>query len=172
MKPGLKPARKLFCHIVDVVLNALLLLKQPMAWLLAIFLSSYVVSYMAASAMDEICGWSVLSRLPICSVDDASKVPATDTSSPTNSADFPSLVAVQHRAVDHFTTFADTGYGLAVDLKQAELAVQDLILLVKASNLTLKYELSSALEEFVIDAKTIGRGLQGFSAKVYGTIDR
>ena len=86
--------------------------------------------------------------------------------------DYPNFVEVQQHALDEFLGYSDNGSELAVNLKHAELAVRDLIVLVQASDLAVKDALADALMEFVIDAKNAGRDLQLLSAKINGAIDK
>ncbi|KAI0650194.1 hypothetical protein C8Q79DRAFT_902597 [Trametes meyenii] len=120
--------------------------------------SSRVTSY-------QVCNLPVISYLPTCY-----KASTTNGSS-INSADFPRLLAIQHRALDDFLIHSAAKTEVALNIKHAELAVQDLAVLVQSSNLTVKTMLSDTLSDFVLDAKAAARGLQVFSAQVHGTID-
>ncbi|KAI0351499.1 hypothetical protein OH77DRAFT_1410926 [Trametes cingulata] len=121
----------------------------------------------ARNALDSyaFCEWPLLSLLPSCPRSLAG------TPSPIRAVDFPGLISLQHRVLDEFLGQSSTGTEFALNIKHAELAVQDLIGMVKGSNLTLKEELSEALTDFVLDARHAARGLQRFSAKVQGTVD-
>ncbi len=159
-------------HIVDVVCGAFLILKKPASLVLAFLISMFVVTSLLSSTIDfarakvaasRPCDWPLLSLLPAC---------ASPTPPAPERADFPGLLGVQHRALDGFLSQSNTGTELALDLKHAELAVQDLIVLVQASNLTIKDELSTILAEFVVDAKVAAQALHVLSSKLYSTIDR
>ncbi|KAI0709983.1 hypothetical protein C8Q76DRAFT_769775 [Earliella scabrosa] len=117
-----------------------------------------------------LCDYPIVSLLPPC-------VTSTATSSlslaPSASrADFPGLVEIQHRALDQLTTKAGAGADLALNIKHAELAVRDLVLMVQTSDLTIKDALASRLLDFVADSRHTARSLQVLSSKVHGTIDR
>ncbi|PIL29364.1 hypothetical protein GSI_09415 [Ganoderma sinense ZZ0214-1] len=87
-------------------------------------------------------------------------------------ADFPGLLAIQHRAFDDLVAGSATNSELIVNVKRAEVAIRDLVVLVKASNLTTKEPLAATLSLFSVDAHRTGRGLQLLMSKTYGTIDR
>ncbi len=162
-------AKAILNHLFDVVGDTLLFMKKPAAALLALVSSTSVIVLIVSLAFERarsgVCEWPVLSALPFCPSNARDANPFTH-------ADFPGLVAVQHKALDEFMGYSDTGLGLAVNLKQAEIAVQDLIILVKASDLAIKDILADALREFVADAKMAGWGLQLLSSKIYGTVDK
>lgn len=148
-------------------------MKKPASALLALLLSGSIVSLILSAVFTRaragvsgvnVCEWPVLSALGACAL------PGPPL--PDGRSDFPSLAAVQQHAIDEFLGYSDNGSQLAVNLKHAELAVQDLIILVKASDLTIKDALADALVEFVIDAKSAGRGLQLLSAKINGAMDK
>lgn len=86
--------------------------------------------------------------------------------------DFPGLMSLQSRTLDQLLVHSSAGAHLALGVKHAELAVKDLGIVVKASNLTSKMVLARSLEEFAQDAKLTGRRLQHLSAKMYGAVDR
>ncbi|KAI0650957.1 hypothetical protein C8Q79DRAFT_998672 [Trametes meyenii] len=88
-------------------------------------------------------------------------------SSTVGRVDFPSLMDLQTRTLDRLLSQSATGSQLSLSVKQAELAVRDLTVLVKASNLTRKEQLATALEDFSRDARATGRGLQ----KLYSAVD-
>ncbi len=85
--------------------------------------------------------------------------------------DFPALMAVQSRTLDQLLAHSAAGSQLALGVKHAELAVKDLTIVIKASNLTSKDILGRSLEEFAQQAKGAARDLQQLSAKLYGAVD-
>ncbi|RPD78444.1 hypothetical protein L226DRAFT_456563 [Lentinus tigrinus ALCF2SS1-7] len=100
----------------------------------------------------------------------ASDASARPTSHPTI-IDFPGLMAVQSRILDALLAHSAAGSELSLGVKHAELAVQDLLFLVRTSNLAEKTALARTIEEFATDAKVAGRLLQHFSSKLDGTVD-
>lgn len=84
--------------------------------------------------------------------------------------DFPTLMSIEasfERVVDS----AAGGSELARSLKQSEMAVADLSMVVKYSDLNCRETLSTRLEQFAIDARDNVIGLLEFSAKVGGVLD-
>lgn len=164
-----------------MLVDALLIMKKPLSLLIALIaLIAFIILALSSSVDFVLAG---VSTLDVCKLPFASRVsssctpPRPETSMnivPTvhgERADFPSLIAVQHRALEELIGFSGTGSDLAVNLKHAELAVQDLIILVKASTLSVKEELAQALTDFVVDAKGAARGLNDLSSKISGTTD-
>ncbi|KAI0720094.1 hypothetical protein C8T65DRAFT_568459 [Cerioporus squamosus] len=86
-------------------------------------------------------------------------------------ADFPGLAKIQDIALDNLLENSSGGNALAVNVKHAELAVKDLVVAVRASNLTIKSVLADALGNFAADAHSAGRGLQRLSAKMHVAVD-
>ena len=87
-------------------------------------------------------------------------------------ADFPGLARIQDIALETLLEKSGGGSALAVNVKHAELAVKDLVVAVRASNLTIKSVLADALGNFATDAHSAGRGLQRLSAKMHVAVDR
>ncbi len=86
-------------------------------------------------------------------------------------ADFPGLVKVQGVLLDELLGQYGGETTFAVDVKHAELAVKDLVIVVRASNLTVKVMLADALNNFAIDARASGRNLERLSMQIYGIVD-
>ncbi|KIK56757.1 hypothetical protein GYMLUDRAFT_173866, partial [Collybiopsis luxurians FD-317 M1] len=74
--------------------------------------------------------------------------------------DFPSLVNAQSQSLEALLDGSAGGSELSLTLKKAELAVTDLVILVKLSKLDKK------------DLLTASRGLQQFTTKVTGSVDQ
>ncbi|QRW10634.1 transmembrane protein [Ceratobasidium sp. AG-Ba] len=62
--------------------------------------------------------------------------------------------------------------GVAIDLKHSEVAVRDLVTLVKQSDLITKDRIVINLQQFVEDAKSTGRNLQKFGSHVGTAVDQ
>lgn len=164
---------------VDAVSLFLYLLKYPAILFAAMFviltLTGRVVD-MTTESLTPIC--TVFPNYPVCRVTAAAgaltstfgnlgRKPAHDL----QHIDFPGLMAVQSHTLDELLIHSDAGSQLALSVKHAELAVKDLAIVVRASNLTSKATLAHALDEFAQDAKIVGRELQQLSAKLYGAVD-
>ncbi|PIL28735.1 hypothetical protein GSI_08779 [Ganoderma sinense ZZ0214-1] len=119
------------------------------------------------TAMTTICLLPLASRFAQCNI---TKV--TD-SIPLAHADYPTLMEVQGRAMDTLLVQSQTGLSLAVDVKHAEVAIKDLVVVVNASGITnLNRDLLvAALRDFVVDSKASGRALQKLSSKIYSAMD-
>ncbi|KAJ2980548.1 hypothetical protein NUW54_g10991 [Trametes sanguinea] len=161
------------CYVADVVLGAAVLVKKPLSAILAISVCGILILTTVSSAIGlaesfvgsyHLCRLLPFSFLPSCRSSLASTLSA-------RGVDFPNLMSIQHRALDSFVGQSTAGSDLALNIKHAELAVHDLIGMVRGSNLTNRQVLSDALLEFVYDAKEAGRGLQLFSAKVHTSLD-
>lgn len=58
-----------------------------------------------------------------------------------------------------------------MEVKRAEMASQDLITLVRASNLKSAVQIADRLSTFVEDARGAGRSLRSLGAKIQGAVD-
>ncbi|KAI0362862.1 hypothetical protein BV20DRAFT_959432 [Pilatotrama ljubarskyi] len=150
-------------------------MKEPVSAVIAGILTVSLLLTTVSLAVDvarstfasyNLCEWPLVALLPPCASAGARQYPSA------SEIDFPRLVAIQHRALDDFVQQSSAGLDLTLNIKHAELAVQDLIVLVKGSNILSKEPLAETLATFVLDAKESARGLQLFSSKVLGTIDR
>ncbi|KAJ3898811.1 hypothetical protein F5879DRAFT_811961 [Lentinula edodes] len=87
------------------------------------------------------------------------------------SADFPRLMNAQTTMFEELLDNAAGSSGLSLDIKKAEVAMSDLIVLVKYSNLLDKDVLSDALATFACDARRTGHSLQTLGSKIGGAVD-
>ncbi|KDQ19124.1 hypothetical protein BOTBODRAFT_28611 [Botryobasidium botryosum FD-172 SS1] len=94
-------------------------------------------------------------------------IPRATTS--TRIPDIPELIRLQ----TGFEGIVESSFGMtsAVDLKQSEIALRDLNILVKASDLEARQSLSSQLVKVVAQAKKTGEGLQKLGGKVGTAVD-
>ncbi|KAJ3808854.1 hypothetical protein F5876DRAFT_45142 [Lentinula aff. lateritia] len=86
-------------------------------------------------------------------------------------ADFPRLMNAQSLTFEQLLDSSVGGSGLSLDLKKAEMAISDLVVLIKFSKLSSKDVLGDALSTFAHDARRTGRGLQTLGSKVGGAVD-
>ena len=153
-------------------------MKLPLAALLAILvtISLFVACvnlfvYILPLTLPSLCDFPVASRLSVCAI--GSSVPEhVSGNSVFDRADFPSLVKIQNVVLDDLAAGSAGGKELALNVKHAELAVKDLAVVVRSSNLTMKLSLGEALVEFATDARTTSRSLQRLSARINGAVDR
>ena len=177
-------------YATRIVLGALAFLKLPitafLAGLVMMLFISFGVSALWRSAQATLMSFDVCKLPMICStpglpslnVCNLPFIPviipqcATLPIGAIGRADFAGLLAIQHRAFDELVASSTTNSELVVNVKHAELAIRDLVVLVKASNLTTKEPLANTLSLFSVDARRTGRGLQLLMSKIHGTIDR
>ncbi|PIL36026.1 hypothetical protein GSI_01686 [Ganoderma sinense ZZ0214-1] len=165
--------------IVEALAVVVYLLKFPFILFLVVYLSLLFLGYVvdtASESLAPVC--NLFPRISICRVTAvADGLSATfgnigrKATTDAHYVDFPGLMALQSRTLDQLLAHSTAGSQLALNVKHAELAVKDLGIIVKASNLTSKDTLTHALEEFAQDAKDAGRDLQQLSAKLYGIVD-
>lgn len=166
-------------HVVDwlydVIRMVATLSKGPITLVLLFYISSFLFhgvvdsTFAGFSGLSAVC--NVFPNFPLCAPQHGAAV-VGGTSALNKRVDFPSLMDLQSRTLDRLLSQSSTGSQLALSVKQAEIAVKDLSTLVRASNLTSKEHLAMSLEEFTVEAKATGRGLQKLSAKLYSAVDR
>ncbi|PIL23152.1 transporter [Ganoderma sinense ZZ0214-1] len=169
----------LFRSVMDALRVVIVLLKVPFIVFLFAYLSLLLLGRVVDTASERLAPvCNIFPNLPICRVtaaaDNLSATLGNVGRKPVNymhRVDFPGLMDLQSRTLDQLLAQSTSGSQLALSIKQAELAVKDLGIVVKASNLTSKDVLAQALEEFAQEAKLAGRDLQRLSAKLYGTVD-
>lgn len=111
--------------------------------------------------------------IPFCHLDVFKAAPPAHTSAgrPVHWADYPKLVDMQTRTFDQLLDESIGSRGLTSEVKKAEMAGNDLITLVKASDLKSGDQIAERLSRFVDDAKGTGRSLHSLGAKINGAID-
>ncbi|KAI1783094.1 hypothetical protein LXA43DRAFT_904310 [Ganoderma leucocontextum] len=151
-------------------------MKFPLALFLAFLFTIYMFGAcvdlfvsILPPALPSFCDLPVASRLPICETFLSPPEPASPSSF--DRADFPSLVEIQNIVLDDLAARSAGGKDLALNVKHAELAVKDLAVVVRASNLTMKVPLGKALVDFATNARTTSRSLQKLSARINGAAD-
>ncbi|PIL29459.1 hypothetical protein GSI_08401 [Ganoderma sinense ZZ0214-1] len=169
----------LFRSVTDALRVVIVLLKVPFIVFLFAYLSLLLLGRVvdtASESLAPVC--NIFPNLPICRVtaaaDNLSATLGNVGRKPVNHmhrVDFPGLMDLQSCTLDQLLAQSTSGSQLALSVKQAELAVKDLGIIVRASNLTSKDVLAQALEEFAQEAKLVGRDLQRLSAKLYGMVD-
>ncbi|KAJ3764911.1 hypothetical protein FB446DRAFT_655999 [Lentinula raphanica] len=86
-------------------------------------------------------------------------------------ADFPRLMNAQSSTFEQLLDNSVGGSTISLDIKKAEMAMSDLVVLVKYSELSSKDVLGDALSTFAHDARRTGRGLQTLGSKIGGAVD-
>ncbi|KAF8644016.1 hypothetical protein AX16_008732 [Volvariella volvacea WC 439] len=169
-----------FTEIMDMAFR---LLKKPLGLILSLFLLSHLlirVRRPVTIALNPVCRLPFVSRLEICYFvtslhagigSHAGPIP-TDGKPKLLRADFPALTDVQTKSLDQLLEDSAESTGLSLEIKKAEVATTDLIVVVEHSKLRSKDKLAEMLKDFVKDAKKTGQGLQRFNAKVGGAVDQ
>lgn len=160
---------------LQILSNALWLIKKPLSWLFAFYLLATILSLVYPYAVQSVFA----AFRPICTIPGVSKLdlpfcfptpPGFTEEGRPKEARFPELIDVQ----GHFSSVLQESVGgttLALDLKNSEVAVRDLNALVRVSDLVCKDELSLRLDDFVSSAKATSRGLTKFGSRVGGVVD-
>ncbi|KAA1477180.1 hypothetical protein DENSPDRAFT_828456 [Dentipellis sp. KUC8613] len=153
-------------YVLDVFRIAVRFLKMPIAMFLFFWLLALILSRMSAAIRNTLS--------PLCIVPGISRLcalPAAPVAEGPQWADYPQLMNVQSQTLETLLEEAVDGPGLALEIKQAEMATSDLATLVRVSELTSRDRLAEALTDFVSDSRKVGRGLHQFSSKVGGAVD-
>ncbi|KAI0697038.1 hypothetical protein BC835DRAFT_1270949 [Cytidiella melzeri] len=154
-------------YLFDVFSTALHLLRKPLAGLLFFYILALILTQISSAfrtAFAPICWLPGISRTPLCyTALPAPKVPKW--------ADYPKLVDVESVTFEKLLDESVGSAGLSLDIKKAEMATNDLVTLVKVSNLKSRDRLAEHLEAFVDDSKKTGRALQRLSSRVSGAVD-
>ncbi|KAE9388719.1 hypothetical protein BT96DRAFT_1003935 [Gymnopus androsaceus JB14] len=87
-------------------------------------------------------------------------------------ADFPSLITAQTRTFEQILDDAAGGSVISLKLKKAEMAMSDIVILVKLSELASRDLLAETIVDFVKDARKAGHGLQLLGSKISGAVDQ
>lgn len=162
-------------HAGDIALSTLVLMKRPISVVLAMCITAALLQTGLTYALDvvrsdiqsfDVCDFSLISSTSICS---KSLMAPT---APVYQADFPALMAIQHRTLSELSANSGASLHLVLNVKHAELAVRDLVIMVKASNLTSRGLLGEVLTEFLLSSRHAARSLQVLSSQIHGTMDR
>ena len=169
-------ATPIFRYLATVVADAFHLNRRvfsvalgiTIVWLLASMMTSQLV-FIAR----PMCSLPIISpRIPLCQWE-AFKGPPTHTSAgrPVRWADYPKLIDVQTKTFDQLLDESVGNKGLSLDVKKAEMASNDLITLVRVSDLKSKDQIAERLSKFSDDARGTGRSLHSLGAKIQGAVD-
>ena len=169
-------ATLIFGYTVDVVADAFHFIRRAFSFALGIAILLFVLSVMTSrllSFVKPVCSIPVVSSMiPFCHLD-VFKTPPTHTSAgrPVRWADYPKLVDLQTKTFDQLLDESVGNKGLALEVMKAEMASNDLITLVKYSDLKSKDRIADRLSRFVDDARGTGKSLRSLGAKIHGAVD-
>ncbi|OLL24426.1 hypothetical protein NEOLI_001731 [Neolecta irregularis DAH-3] len=148
---------------LDVIFTSLHLLRIPFALLLILGLGYLLFTH----ATHQFYSYFQIVIAPLCSL--PIPIPYITQYCAAPVIDYQRLVDMQVEAFD--TLLDESSPTVALDIKKAEMATQDLRTLVKSSDLTSKEVLADGLERFIEGARGVGRDLQKLSARVNGALD-
>lgn len=148
-------------------------LKTPIAWALVIV--SFVLLLGTAMpiiqrACQPFCIIPGISGSALCSALDQNS--AAPVNKIPQQAEIATMVNRQSEMFEQLLESATGGSALSLEMKKAEMATKDLVVLVRISNLSCKDDLAPALSQFASDARATGRGLQKLAAKVGGAVNK
>lgn len=151
----------------DVLTIALRLLKKPLAFMVFLFILLLLLAKLASIfrvAFQPLCFIPGVSRSAMC------RDPPIFSAEPLR-AGYSKLMDVQSTTFDQLLDQSVGGGELSMEIKKAEMATSDLVILVKYSELKSKSLIAKSLEDFVNDAKKTSRGLQKLNAKIGTAVD-
>ena len=132
------------------------IIVSPLVFLVQPFCSIPIVS-----PMIPFCHWEAFKGTPA----------HTSAGRPVHWADYSTLVDLQTRTFDRLLDESVGNRGLAFEVKKAEMASNDLITLVRVSNLKSKDQIAERLSRFVDDARGTGRSLHSLGARIVGAVE-
>ena len=163
-------------YTVGVVADALHSIRWLFSLALAVIITWFVCSMMypwLADFAQPMCFLPIVSpMIPFCPWE-AFKGPTTHTAAGRSArwADYPRLIDLQTRTFDQLLDENVGGKSLALEVKKAEMANNDLITLVRLSDLKSRDQIAERLSKFSDDARGTGRSLHSLWAKTKGAVD-
>ena len=163
-------------YIVKVVADAFRFNRRIFSVALGVTILWFLCSMMTSQLVyftRPVCSIPIVSpMIPFCRWDVFKDPPAhISAGRPVRWADFPKLVDLQTRTFDQLLDESMGSKGLAVEVKRAEMANNDLITLVRVSELKSKDQIAERLSRFSDDARGTGRSLHSLGAKIQGAVD-
>ncbi|KAF9778938.1 hypothetical protein BJ322DRAFT_1013935 [Thelephora terrestris] len=162
-------------YIIKVVVDAFRICRRVFSYALGIFILWFLLSMMTSQLVfftRPVCSIPIVSpMIPFCRWDVFKDPPVHTSGGKPVWADYPHLVDLQTRTFDQLLDENVGNKGLALEVKKAEMASNDLITLVRVSDLRSKDQIAERLNRFVEDAKGTGRSLHSLGAKIHGAVD-
>ncbi|TFK27764.1 hypothetical protein FA15DRAFT_131496 [Coprinopsis marcescibilis] len=164
-----------FLYTFSILKPAIGFLRYPLiliTFLLLLALILNTVSGIFKAAFTPLCHVPGLSMLGACQWVRAPTFQVHTTPDgkykPVQWADYPALVDLEQKTFDQLMdeSVANFGGALTLNLKKTEIAVSDLVELVKLSDLAGKESLAESLKVFVKEAKVTGRGLSALGVNI------
>ena len=169
-------ATPIFGYVLKVVADAFHLNRRIFSLALGFAMLWFLFSMMRSqliSVAKPVCSLPIVPRMiPFCRWEVFKESPThISAGRPVRWADYPNLVDLQTRTFDQLLDEGVGSKGLATDVKRAEMASNDLITLVRASDLRSRDQIAERLGKFVDDAKGTGRSLHSLGSKINGAVD-
>lgn len=165
-----------FEYTVKVVADAFHFCRRFFSYALGILILWFLFSMVASQLVffaRPICSLPIVPHMvPFCRWEIFKGPPAhTSDGQPIRWADYPKLVDMQTKTFDQLLDESVGNKGLTSEVKKAEMASNDLITLVKMSDLKGRDQVAERLGRFVDDARGTGRSLHSLGAKIHGAVD-
>jgi hypothetical protein len=166
----------IFGYVVKVVADAFHFNRRIFSVVLWMTILWFLFSVMVSQLVfftSPVCGLKLLSPvIPFCRWEIfKSSPPHISGGKSVQWADYPKLVDMQMKTFDQLLDENTQNEGLALEVKKAEIASNDLVTLVRVSDLKSRDQIAERLERFVDDARGTGRSLHALGAKVRGAVD-
>lgn len=147
-------------HITDVLQTTLSSLKKLIGWILFVSILAFLfeVQDPFRKVLAPICSIPGMARTSMCYVP--------------RRADYARLSQLEGSTFGRLLDDAVGSTSLSFEIKKAEMAAEDLIVLVEHSDLKGRDTLAKHLWRFAEAAKTAGDGLVRLNARVDGAVDR
>ena len=152
-------------YVLGIAKDTLWLLRKPLSLILFVYALAYllaVTSNAFRAVVAPLCWVPGIAGTPMCYT--PPKIPKF--------ADYSKLAEIQGATFEQLLDESVGGSGLSLEIKKAEMATSDLVTLVKTSKFKSRDMLARHLEGFVETAKKTSRGLQRFSSRVGGAVDK
>ncbi|KAH0833333.1 hypothetical protein J3R83DRAFT_12401 [Lanmaoa asiatica] len=156
-------ARFTASYAFDVLRGSIEKMRKPLSWFLCLYMFAWLVSRMTPTIRTAFS--------PLCIIPGISKSALCVLIQPVPSVNFEKLANIQGSTFEQLVGESAGGSQLSIEVLRAEMATQDLSLLVRYSDLKSKDNIADMLRTIGTDAKKTGRGLSKLNAKVVGAID-
>lgn len=157
-------------YCASVFTHALWLLQRPLGYFIFLWVLGLILGEVVHTIHALLCQIPGVSGIAFCLA--PSPTNAQNHRPHPQRVDYPHLVEIQSTSWEQLLDQAAGGPTLTLEIKKAELATRDLIVLVKISDLKSRDYLARSLLEFVHDAKETSQGLHKLGAKINGAVDR
>ncbi|KAI0643027.1 hypothetical protein C8Q79DRAFT_916622 [Trametes meyenii] len=132
--------------------------------------SSFFHATIQEGLVSKACTLPIISSSSFCASPVPIAIPTATTAHGISTTKLPDIAQIQNVALDELLDYSVAGTHLVSNLQHAELAVNDLVSKVKASNITARDALVNTLVGFVNDARTAGRDLNDLTSKIHNIV--